>query len=126
MHSRDKMHVTATRRPDQDAAELEVGVDDMKLDGMNKSKRWVRVTLHNSKARPPYFYPKFEDIDRIVRAFCVCEDEKYPNGKGREMVRDFFNDVIDGVPYEQLAQKYNLPIYPSNTGRDNGPRPYDQ
>ena len=37
-------------------------------------KKWVRVTLKKSRI----FVPSFEDLYRIIRAICHCEEEKYP------------------------------------------------
>ena len=69
-------------------------------------KRWVKVTLKRSKT----FYPSFEDLHRIIQAVCFCEDEKYPDGKGRIMVSDFLRDCTSVNDFAVLARKYNIPI----------------
>ena len=69
-------------------------------------KRWVKVTLLYSKE----FYPSFEDLHRIIRAICYCEDEKYPDGKGRQMVAEFMVDACQESNFEKLAEKYHIPI----------------
>jgi len=68
-------------------------------------KYWVMVTLKNSRR----FYPSFEDIYRIIRAICYCEDIKYPYGKGAEMVKEFLIDTCDGIEFKELKSKYKIP-----------------
>jgi hypothetical protein len=69
-------------------------------------KLWVKVTLKNSQT----FIPSFEDLFRIIQAICYCEDRKYPNGKGREMVEEFLKDCVHETNYAELAEKYEIPI----------------
>jgi hypothetical protein len=70
-------------------------------------KMWVLVKHKNGFA----FIPSFEDIFRIVRAICDCEDVKYPNGQGRNMVQDFLWDSCESdVNFELLALKYKIPF----------------
>ncbi len=69
-------------------------------------KRWVKVKLKHSKE----FYPSFEDLHRIIQAICYCEDEKYPNGEGRDMVQDFLWDCVYEEDYDVLAIRYRIPI----------------
>lgn len=68
-------------------------------------KRWVVVRLKNSNQ----FIPSFQDLYRIVKAICYCEDEKYPNGKGAKMVSEFLVDVCDGMRWDVLKEKYQIP-----------------
>jgi hypothetical protein len=93
--SNDKMDVTVKRMPKWD------------------DKLWVVVTLKRAKR----FIPSFEDLYRIVRAICYCEDEKYPSGKGAEMVKEFLSDTCDGTDFDLLRAKYNIP---ERNGEDNG------
>ena len=69
-------------------------------------KRWVFVELLNGNS----FVPSFEDLHRIIQAICHCEDEKYPDGKGRDMVADFLWDSVYIENYTELAEKYSIPI----------------
>ena len=73
--------------------------------GKGFDKKWAKVFLKHSRT----FYPSFEDLYRIVQAICFCEDEKYPNGKGREMVKEFLIDAVDEPRYDVLRQKYQIP-----------------
>lgn len=86
-NSYDKMDVIVKVMPDWD------------------NKKWVVVTLKKSKR----FIPSFEDVYRIVKAICYCEDLKYPNGKGARMVSEFLVDVCNGLDFEELKEKYQIP-----------------
>jgi hypothetical protein len=68
-------------------------------------KTWVLVKHKNGFA----FIPSFEDLFRIVRAICECEDDKYPGGRGRYMVQDFLWDACDpNMSFEFLVLKYKI------------------
>lgn len=77
------------------------------------NKLWVWVRMKKSRK----WIPSFEDVFRIVRAICECEDEKYPNGKGSEMVAEFLVDcckhhpseVSDEMVWRWLVLKYQIP-----------------
>jgi len=86
-NSHDKMDVVVKIMPDWD------------------NKKWVVVTLKKSYR----FIPSFEDLYRIVKAICYCEEEKYPNGKGAKMVAEFLIDVCNGAEWEFLKEKYKIP-----------------
>ncbi len=88
-HSRKKMRVTATRNTSKHW----------------NGKRWVRVDMLNSKT----WWPSFEDLHRIIQAICLCEDEKYPHGKGRNLVADFLRDAVSEDDFSRLAEKYRIP-----------------
>lgn len=67
-------------------------------------KHWVLVSFNGSGAE---WIPSFEDLFRIIQAICFCEDEKYPNGRGRFMVRDFMHDACEQLkPGERLADRW--------------------
>lgn len=68
-------------------------------------KLWAEVTFNWSKK----WIPSFEDLHRIIQAIGHCEDVKYPNGKGREMVAEFLNDAVYEPDYERLREKYQIP-----------------
>ena len=98
---------------------LDVVIDD------KMGKDWVRVTVKNSHS----FYPSFEDLYRIIQAISICEDKKYPNGRGRAMVADFLRDAVF-KPWHQLKNKYQIPnrnnydIAPSATSNLQSEFPY--
>ena len=63
------------------------------------------------KSGSSQWIPSFEDLFRIIQAICNCEDKKYPNGKGRNMVRDFLWDAcIPDGDWETLRQQYQIPV----------------
>ena len=71
-------------------------------------KRWVWVKLWDNDACT--WIPSFEDLFRIIQAVCHCEDEKYPRGEGRGMVRRILHDCCESdASWELLKQKYQIP-----------------
>ena len=83
----------------------------MSIEIVNTDKEWVLVKFNTSNG----WMPSFFDLGRILRAIGWCEDRKYPYGKGRDMVTEFFVDVmgskakgIDGMSWEELEKKYEL------------------
>lgn len=82
-------------------------------------KYWVKVRFKDGGE----WVPAFEDLYRIIRALCYCEDLKYPNGRGRFYVRDFLQDCCKALPpsenasngiediepyWQELKEKYNF------------------
>ena len=57
----------------------------------------------------PTFVPSFEDLYRIIRAICECEDRKYPNGKGRKMVEEFLAHCVYSPDFEFLRSQFQIP-----------------
>jgi len=52
----------------------------------------------------------FEELGEIAYLVGQCEDKKYPNGQGAEMVKDFLeNAVLVGMTYEQYCQWKKIP-----------------
>lgn len=47
---------------------------------------------------------------RIIQSICECEEEKYPNGEGRNMVAKFVRDCCNVDDYDQLAKIYKIPV----------------
>lgn len=102
MRSKDKLDIEVQRMPKYD------------------NKLWTIVRLRNDDGE---WIPSFEDLFRIVQAICHCEDEKYPNGKGRFMVRDLLRDCCEMLHpdqtmegrWQELAQKYDIPIRHTTT-----------
>ena len=70
-------------------------------------KEWVVVRFANGTK----WIPSFEDIYRIVQPMCECEDNKYPPPSyGRWMIANFLMDIVKGKTFEELAEKFSLPI----------------
>lgn len=72
---------------------------------------WVIVKLKRSQ----WFQPSFEDLHRIIRAICECEDKKYPPpAEGR----DFVTRILMAMPYteswDELARDFKIPIREGN------------
>ena len=59
-------------------------------------KHWVKVFLRSTE-----WVPSFADLFEIIQAICFCEDEKYPDGHGRFLVRDFLKDSCEMRKPEQ-------------------------
>lgn len=68
-------------------------------------KKWVKVQLLYSRM----FMPSFEDLFRIIQAVSYCEEEKYPNGKGKDFVAEFLRDCVYAKSFEELAERYRIP-----------------
>ena len=70
-------------------------------------KRWVKAIVHGKVS----WAPSFEQLFEIIHGICLCEDEKYPNGRGRGMVADFLVDCCKpAANWSDLAAKYKMPI----------------
>ena len=75
-------------------------------------KDWVFVSFLLSQDN---WIPSFEDLFRIIRPICECEDDKYPNGKGRAMVREFLCWCCNPyVTWQELADKFEIPDRSNN------------
>ncbi len=68
-------------------------------------KRWVSIRLLRSRR----FIPSFEDLHRIIQAICFCEDEKYPQGKGRKMVAEFLTACVAESDFAVLRERFKIP-----------------
>ena len=88
-NSKDKMDVFVTRR----------------WRGQSSDKLWV--ICENKRSRR--WVPSFEDLWRINQAICFCEDMKYPNGAGRNMVSSFLVDSTRINSFTLLRDKYKIP-----------------
>ena len=71
-----------------------------------EKKEWVKVSF---KKFDTWWIPSFEDLYRIIRAIAHCEDRKYPNGKGKDMVADFLRDSVYFDDFDELMKKYQIP-----------------
>jgi hypothetical protein len=98
-NSKDKMDVTVTNKMP-----------------WGNNKKWVRAELKRGRA----FIPSFADIYRLIQAICFCEDDKYPNGKGRKMVEEFVRDCVWHADFQELERKYSIPRRCKQS--DGGPR----
>lgn len=67
--------------------------------------QWVEVVFPNGW----HWIPSFEEISTILNLIGQCEDDRYINGKGADMVIEFCKDAIIGIPYEELKKKFQLP-----------------
>jgi hypothetical protein len=47
---------------------------------------------------------------RIIQAIAYCEDNKYPNGKGRKMFAEFLLDAVFTEQWDELAKRFEIPI----------------
>jgi len=93
-NSQKKMAITATTNlPFQKGA-------------YKNGKRWVRVKFHSSGQE---WIPSFEDLHRVIQAISHCEQEKYPNGQGRDMVAQFLYECVYNPDFSVLARAYNIP-----------------
>jgi len=90
---------------------LDVTLERVSIDGA-PAKLWAKVTLRKSGH---FFYPSFEDLYRIIRAIGHCEDVKYPNGQGRDMVKKILADSVYCSDWGVLADRYHIPT------RNGGP-----
>ena len=88
-NSKDKMDVRVTRQWRGNADDKQWVICEMR-----RSRRWV---------------PSFEDLYRINQAICYCEDIKYPNGSGRNMVTSFLVDSTRINSFTVLREKYRIP-----------------
>jgi len=64
-------------------------------------KSWVLVRFTGGQE----WVPSFEDLYMVITAICACEDEKYPNGRGRFFVRDFFKECCEVLRPGQSTQE---------------------
>jgi len=88
MKSRDKLDIVAKPMPQYG------------------NKLWVLVRFKTADE----WIPSFEDLFRIIRAICHCEDVKYPYGKGREMVRELLDKCCDwDADWEVLRAEFQIP-----------------
>ena len=84
---------------------LRIDVETVAFNG-SAPKLWVKVTLLKSGQ---FFYPSFEDLYRMIRAIAHCEDVKYPDGQGRDMVKRILVDSVYCSDWLYLADKYDIP-----------------
>ena len=68
-------------------------------------KTWVQVTFDNGVI----WVPSFNELGKVINLIGKCEDEKYPSGKGKDMVIEFLQEVIYyDTTYEEFCPKWNM------------------
>ena len=86
-------------------------VSQSKLIVKSEMQHWgkneVKVTLANGYKS---FVPSFTDLYRIVSEIGKKENERYPDGQGSGMLGRFLTDAANGLPFERLIYKYNIPL----------------
>ena len=76
----------------------------------NGNKEWCEVKFSFKFDGDNSWLPKLEDLAFIAKIIYECEDNKYQNGRGGEMVRDYLNDALSGMTIEDLDKKYEIPV----------------
>jgi len=83
----------------------------MKIKSIEKfysaEKEWVRVVFDNNEV----WVPAFDDLGKITYLIGQCEDMKYPNGKGLELTKEFFEEaILTGITYEEFCEEKKIPL----------------
>ena len=83
----------------------------MKIKSIEKfysaEKEWVRVVFDNNEV----WVPAFDDLGKITYLIGQCEDTKYPNGKGLELTKEFFEEaILTGITYEEFCEEKKIPL----------------
>lgn len=72
----------------------------------SENKIWVKVIFENNLI----WVPSFDELGKILSLIGQCEDEKYPNGKGLELVYEFFKEtILIGMSYEEFCKYKGIP-----------------
>lgn len=80
-----------------------------------ENKYWIKITFEYSNGGQWTEYrsqwlPSFKELGKILRGIAECEDERYPFGQGREMMKMYLNDVLDkeysDEDFDDLQKKY--------------------
>jgi len=72
-------------------------------------KKWVIVEFENHT----FWMPEILDLGIIVSFIGMCEDEKYPGGKGYKYTRDFISRCFDRYPFA-IRRIYRQSYDPNN------------
>lgn len=73
------------------------------------NKEWIDVKFEVLFVDDNKWRPKLEELAIMARLIYEVEDNKYQRGRGGEMVRDYLNDALNGMPIMELNKKYELP-----------------
>jgi len=77
----------------------------MRIKNIDK-KELVSVTFNNGQT----WVPAFNELGRIMHLIGECEDDKYPNGKGLELVIEFIKEaILTGITYEEFCEVKEIP-----------------
>jgi hypothetical protein len=68
-------------------------------------KDWIIIRFDSGWG----WVPAFWELADILRAIAEIEDEKYKNGRGRDMVADWARDAIFGMTNDELEELYQIP-----------------
>ena len=71
---------------------------------------WVRVTFENGTE----WLPSFIDMGKILSYIAMCEDNKYPNGKGRHYAKPFYLESIETKDPNSIPDIYKEFYDPNN------------
>lgn len=75
------------------------------------NKVYTKIVPGPSEKKSGYIFPSFLFLYKLFTEMSIIQDLNYPppEHKGREMLRDFINDVIDGeATYDELKDKYGF------------------
>ena len=69
-------------------------------------KTWVQIIFDNGGI----WVPSFDELGKILSLIGQCEDEKYPNGKGLELVYEFFKEaILTDMSYAEFCKYKGIP-----------------
>ena len=72
----------------------------------SEDKSWVQVDFDNGYI----WIPSFDELGKILSLIGQCEDEKYPNGKGAELVYEFLKEaILCEMSYEEFCKMKGIP-----------------
>jgi len=71
----------------------------------SEEKSWVKVIFDNNEV----WIPSFDELGKILFLIGQCEDEKYPDGKGLELVIEFIEEaVLTGITYQEFCKNRDI------------------
>jgi len=72
----------------------------------SEEKTWIKVIFNNDEV----WIPSFDELGKIIYLIGQCEDERYPLGKGLELTKEYFEEVIlTGISYEEFCRNKGIP-----------------
>ena len=72
----------------------------------SEDKSWVIVEFDNGQK----WVPSFDELGKISSLIWQCEDEKYPYGKGMELVYEFLKEaILTDISYEKFCKNKGIP-----------------
>lgn len=82
-------------------------INEIKIEKHNK--KWVVVKFENETE----WMPDLIDIGIIISFIGMCEDDKYPQGKGYVYTKEFLNECFNKFPYH-IKKLYKEKYDPNN------------